>query len=243
MSPLAVGPVIALLGILAAFFVLRGRARSRKSMYRTLRETREHDLKRARERAAAAKLAAEKAAIDKENAERAAAEKAVADAAAASAAASAATAPEPTSTATIPLETAPTYTPPPAKPEPAYQPPPAPEPEPAPVEVEPAPEPPPAAAAPGGKAGWEIVEPAKRDAMGAGTGAAASGSNRASWELDTAEREKVEARHRAASGDQEGDEDVAEESPLANILGYAGLVAALLLVLIGILFMIGAKAT
>src|SRR5205823_14229281 len=82
MSPLAIGPVLALLGVVAAFYVLRGKAKSRKSMYRTLREQRERDLKKARERANAAKAATEKAAIEKEAAEQAAAARAAAAAAA-----------------------------------------------------------------------------------------------------------------------------------------------------------------
>jgi len=67
-SPLAIGPILALLGVVAAFYVLRGRAKTRKSMYRTLREQREHDLRKARERATAAKAATEKAAMEKEQA-------------------------------------------------------------------------------------------------------------------------------------------------------------------------------
>ena len=47
MTPLAIGPVLALLGIVAAFFVLRRKAKTRKSMYRTLRERREVDLRKA----------------------------------------------------------------------------------------------------------------------------------------------------------------------------------------------------
>ena len=73
MTPLAVGPILALVGIVAAFFVLRGKAKTRKSMYRTLRERREVDLRKARERATAAKGAAERTAIEREAAAQAAA--------------------------------------------------------------------------------------------------------------------------------------------------------------------------
>ena len=194
MSPLAVGPVIALLGIVAAYFVLRGRARSRKSMYRTLRETREQDLRRARERAAAARAAAEKAVIDKENAERTAADQATRDAATASAAAAAAAAApsEPAATAKLPEERIPAYTEPlpdlepiaPAAPPPVPEREPvvasAPEPE---VVAEASPEPVPPTRESGGRASWEIVEPDKADAMPAGAGAALPISNRSSSEV------------------------------------------------------------
>jgi len=65
-SPLALGPILALLGLVAAFYILRRKAKTRKSMYRTLREQREHDLRKARARATAAKAASETAAIQKE---------------------------------------------------------------------------------------------------------------------------------------------------------------------------------
>ena len=61
MSPLAVGPIIALLGIVATFYLLRNKARVRKSMYRTLRDERERQLRHARERALAARSAAARA--------------------------------------------------------------------------------------------------------------------------------------------------------------------------------------
>jgi hypothetical protein len=73
MTPLAVGPFLALVGIVAAFFVLRGKAKTRKSMYRTLRERREVDLRKARERATAAKGSVERIAIEREAAAQAAA--------------------------------------------------------------------------------------------------------------------------------------------------------------------------
>ena len=252
MSPLAVGPILALLGVVAAFYVLRGKARSRKSMYRTLREQRERDLKKSRERANAAKAAAEKAEIDREAAEQAAAEQA--------AAAAAAPPVGPSSTATIapPAEQAPksewestpaqtpAYTPPPPK-EPEA---PAPEPvaaAPEPATAEPVPVPPPATGE-AGKASWEIVQPTKEEAeeASASTPAAAATSGKAGWELDTAERQRIDERHKGKGKgrDAEDEEGDGEGETLAQkILSYAGLIAALLVILLGILFMIGSKTS
>jgi hypothetical protein len=254
-SPLAIGPILALLGVVTVFYVLRGKARSRKSMYRTLREQREHDLKKARARAAAAKAGAEKAAIEKEAAEQAAVEQAAAAAAAPPAV--------PTSTATItpPAEEAgkpawenkaaqtPAYTPPPPR-------------EPEPVAIEPAvvaaPEPvaatPEVASGDPDKASWEIVqapdEPASASAgPAAAPAASATSTPKAGWELDTAERDRIDSRHKGGGmsrkADQdEDDEEGAGKEPLAQvILSYLGLVAALLVTLLGILFMIGAKTS
>ena len=243
MTPLAIGPILALLGIVAAFFVLRGKAKTRKSMYRTLRERREVDLRKARERATAAKGAAEKTAIERESAAAAAAAPPVEPASAASLGAPA----QDLSSGFPPP--APAYTPQ----EPTYQPPePLPTPptpieqapvEPPPVEV--LPEPPPTAGDQT-KPAWEIVQPEKQEAEEIHAGAdAGAGSGKASWELDPREQQRIDDRHkgRARHGDDEEDDDVGEESLAQVLLSYAGLVAALLVILLGILFMIGAKAT
>ena len=247
MSPLAVGPVLAIIGIVAAFFVLRGKAKTRKSMYRTLRERREYDLRKARERATSAKGATEKAAMERE-------------AAAQAAAAAAAPGPAPASKATVFTQeaaaappSAPQYTPPeaPAAPppaplytpqEPTYTPP-----EPTPVEQAPdevLPEPPPTAG--NAKPAWEIVQPQKPEAedIHAATEASA-GPSKASWELDPREQQRIDDQHkgRGRPGEDEEDEFVGEETLPQVLLSYAGLVLALLVILLGILFMIGAKAT
>src|SRR5207237_6873914 len=73
MTPLAVGPILALLGVVAAFYVMRGRAKTRKSMYRTLRERREGELRKARERATAANRASEQTELDRQTTKQAAA--------------------------------------------------------------------------------------------------------------------------------------------------------------------------
>ena len=259
MSPLALGPILALLGLVAAFYILRRKAKTRKSMYRTLREQREHDLRKARARATAAKAASETAAIQKEQDERAAAERA--------AAAAAAPPTGPASTATIeptarvgewrsaPAQV-PEYTPPPPpappapSPDPLPPPPvvPTPEPEPAPPPA-PEPEPEPEAEAPPaapGKPSWEIVEPA-----GHGEGvkrAAEVAGGRATWELDSSEQERIGDRLKRG-GDRDGreesrgedGEELGGETLGQTLLSYAGLVAALLVILLGILFMIGAR--
>jgi len=242
MTPLAIGPILALLGIVAAFFVLRGKAKTRKSMYRTLRERREVDLRKARERATAAKGAA---ANEKESAAQAAA---------------AAAAPPIQPVATASVETpaqdlspgfpppTPAYTPQ----EPTYQPPePLPTPptpiEQAPVEPPPnevLPAPPPSAGA-GTRPAWEIVQPEKQEAenipAAAGEG---SGSGKAGWVLDPREQQRIDDRHkgRGRFGDEEEDDVVGQESLAQVLLSYAGLVAALIVILLGILFMIGGRA-
>jgi len=251
MTPLAVGPVLALLGVVAAFYVLRGRAKTRKSMYRTLRERREGELRKARERATAAKRAPEQAEIDRETKEQAAAKRAAAHPAAPPV--------EPTVRAPVePQE--PAYTPPPPPPppppepelaEPAQPPPPPAE---APAYTPPPPAPPepvePTAALPEreqpaeepSKPAWEIVEPApKPEAASAGI---PSSAGRASWELDPEARAKVDdaLKERSRSRGDE-DEQLEGESLAQTLLSYAGLVAALLVILLGILFMIGSKAT
>ena len=287
MSPLALGPILALLGVVAAFYILRRKAKVRKSMYRTLREQREHDLRKARARATAAKAATETAAIQKEQEEHAAAERAAAAAAAPPAGPVATASIEPTvpvsewqsAPAQVPESTPPapettplqpTITTPEPEPvpvaEPEPEPAPVPEPEPEPVQLpepepmsEPTPEPEPVPgpepapepeAAPTGKASWEIVEPAghgesvKRAAEAAG---AASGS-RADWELDSSEQERAGDRLKRGGGgnrsdDRGGDDDEAlgGETLGQTLLSYAGLVAALLVILLGILFMIGSR--
>jgi hypothetical protein len=138
----------------------------------------------------------------------------------------------------------------PPKPAAAPSPPPAPEPEPVAAAPEPEPEPEPAPAAssePSGGAGWEIVEPAnpKVSAVAADRSRSEDGSpGRAAWELGTAEQEKADTKKKKGrwSRGEDASEGVSGESPLQVVMGYAGLVAALLLVLLGILFMIGAHA-
>jgi hypothetical protein len=254
MSPLAVGPFLALVGIVAAFFVLRGKAKTRKSMYRTLRERREVDLRKARERATAAKGAAERTAIEREAAAAAAAASPVGPASAATIRTPA----EDAAPAFTPQE--PTYAPPaPAPPEPppaepappapaftpqapTYEPPPPPPPfEQAPAEV--LPEPPPTAGDLT-KPAWEIVQPEKQEAEDVHAEAAAA-SSKASWELDPREQQRVDAAYkgRGRHADDEEEDDSGEETIGQVLLSYAGLVLALAVILLGILFMIGGKAT
>jgi hypothetical protein len=237
MSPLVVGPFLALLGIVAAFFVLRGKAKTRKSMYRTLREQRERDLRKARERATAAKGAG-------------GAEK---EAAAQAAAAAAAPAIQPAASASIPVQEAPqeyAAPPPPASPlpPPAYSPPEPPPPlpqAPPPVEQPAAavlPEPPPTA---GSKPAWEIVQPEKpEESLHAGAVGAGAAAGQASWELDPGEQKRMEENRTGREPFGEDDDGGGGRETLPQVLlSYAGLVAALLVILLGILFMIGAKAT
>jgi hypothetical protein len=238
MSPLAVGPVLALIGIVAAFFVLRGKAKTRKSMYRTLRERREHELRKARERATSARGAAEKAAMEKEAAAQAAA--APPPAPASTAALGTPTQEAPAAPPPAPLYTpqAPTYTPP----EPPPVPPPAPPIEQAPAEA--LPEPPPTAG--NAKPAWEIVQPQKADAEDIQAKAdEGPGAGKASWELDPREQQRIDDRHKGREwhGGEEEDDNLGEETLPQVLLSYAGLVVALLVILLGILFMIGAKAT
>jgi outer membrane biosynthesis protein TonB len=243
MTPLAVGPLLALVGIVAAFFVLRGKAKTRKSMYRTLRERRELDLRKARERATAAKGSAERAAMEREAAAQSAAS-------------------GPAAAAVIsPVEAAPAYTPPPpeiapppaATPqEPAYPPqqptysPPEPLPTPPPVEqapVAPLPEPPPTAGDQT-KPSWEIVQPEKPEAESIHAAEAeGAAAGKASWELDPRERQRIDDRHkgRGRHEEEEEEDDLGQESLAQVLLSYAGLVVALLVILLGILFMIGGR--
>ena len=264
MSPLAVGPIIALLGIVATFYLLRNKARVRKSMYRTLRDERERQLRHARERALAARSAAARAT----------------EAASAPAAASPAATAERASTAYVGVPTQEVQRPPaaapeavPAPPPPApiqeplptqeveYTPPvsktePAPEPAPEPVleaEPEPEPEPEPVATEPMAgeapaapqKAGWEIVEPAPKDPVAAQREGMATRAGKAAWELDTTEREAIEMRHKKIKDKLVDPDTEAEvkESLAQTMLSYAGLVLALLVVLLGIIFMLGSRAT
>jgi len=237
MNPLAVGPLLALVGIVAAFFVLRGKAKTRKSMYRTLRERREIDLRKARARATAAKGSAERAAMERE------------------AAAQAATAGPAAAAVIQPPQAAPVYAPPPpaTPPEPAYTPqqptysPPEPLPAPPPVEearVAPLTEPPPTADDQT-KPSWEIVQPDRADAETVGAGAAAdAASGKASWELDPRERQGIDDRHKGRGRqeeDEEEEDDAGQESLAQVLISYAGLVVALLVILLGILFMIGGR--
>jgi hypothetical protein len=242
MTPLAIGPVLALLGIVAAFFVLRRKAKTRKSMYRTLRERREVDLRKARERATSAKGAVERTAVERETAAQAAA----AAAAAPPGPASAATLPTPAQDAPpiLPGYAPPTpaYTPQ----EPTYSPPePLPEPPPAPVEQAPAevlPAPPPTAGDQTRPA-WEIVQPDKPEAEDVHAAAASAGSGKASWELAPGEQDRIDDRRkgRGRHGDEEEEDDTGEESLAQVLLSYAGLVAALLVILFGIFLMIGGR--
>ena len=200
-------------------------------MYRTLREQRERDLRKARDRATAAKATTQPAAAEP-----------------------AAASIQPTSTAAIPSqEPATEYTPPaPAfvPQAPAYSPPeplPAPPPpiEQAPIEPPPAdrlPEPPPTA---GSKPSWEIVQPDKPEAESIHAAAeSGAGAGKASWELDPRERQRIDDRHKGTSrfGEEDEEDDAGAETLPQVLLSYAGLVAALLVILLGILFMIGARA-
>ncbi len=220
-------------------------------MYRTLRERREVDLRKARERATAAKGSVERTAIEREAAAQA------------TAAAAAAPPAAPTSAATIPApapEAAPPMAPPPLEPqqpaytpqEPAYSPPPTPPPappppvqqapvEPPPVDVLPAP--PPSAGAQTSPA-WEIVQPEKQDALDVqGAAAMSAGAGKASWELDPREQQRIDDRSkgRGRHGDEDEEEDTGQESLAQVLLSYAGLVAALLVILLGIFIMIGGR--
>src|SRR5438105_2679244 len=255
MSPLAVGPIIALLGIVATFYVLRNKARVRKSMYRTLRDERERQLRHARERALAARAAAARAT----------------EAASAPAAASPAATVERASTAYVGVPTQEVQQPPAAAPEAVPAPPPAPIQEPLPIqeveytppvskpepvleaEPEPEPEPEPVATEPMAgeapaapqKAGWEIVEPALKDPVAAQREGMATRAGKAAWELDTTEREAIEMRHKKIKDklvDPDAEAEV-KESLAQTMLSYAGLVLALLVVLLGIIFMLGSRAT
>ncbi len=216
-------------------------------MYRTLRERRELDLRKARERATAAKGSTERSAIEREAAAQSAAAAAVVPPAGP---ASAATIRTPAQDAT-PIYTppAPPYTPQ----EPTYAPEPPPTPPPPPVEqapvepppVEVLPEPPPTAGDQT-KPAWEIVQPEKAEAESIhAAGSAGGGSAKASWELDPREQQRIDDRHKGRGRQEEDEEedDLGEESLAQVLLSYAGLVAALLVILLGILFMIGAKAT
>jgi hypothetical protein len=250
MSPLAVGPFLALVGIVAAFFVLRGKAKTRKSMYRTLRERRELDLRKARERATAAKGATERTAIERETAAQAAAAAAAAPPVGPASAATIQTpaqdaAPPDSPAASAPTPPAPAYTPQ----EPTYTPPePPPPPPPAPVEQAPSevlPEPPPAAGEQT-KPAWEIVQPEKPQAEAVpAAAAAATTSTKASWELDPREQQRIDELYKKHGriGAVDEEDDSGEESLGQVLLSYAGLVLALLVILLGILFMIGGKAT
>jgi hypothetical protein len=221
MSPLAVGPILAVVGILAIFMVMRGKARHRKSMYRSLRDSRHTQIQVARARAEAARTAI----MEKETA---------------AAAAAAAPPPAPSSTATV--SPPPAVTPPPAAEPPAAEPPayeaPAYEP---PAEAPPAP---PAPAPP--RSGWEVVQPAAKEPTPAAAPAPSPvAASRASWELSTTERQKVDLKHKGKKGKDDGldEEDEGKETLAQTVLSYAGLGMALLVVLLGIIFMIGAKAT
>lgn len=270
MTPLAVGPVICILGVVAAYFALRTKANTKKSMYRKLRDERERQIRAARQRAQQAKerqLQAER--------DRAAAEEKAARQAAAAAAAPAAV-PEPASTARIdePARQTPMYEPPPAA---AHEPEPEPQPEPEPAleadttqrveppvpefepvsathgtepsvpaeaEAEPAP------AADGGNSSWEIVTPEKETEPVAAATTARPAAGHADWEVAPASAEAASAlpderskrKDKAMEIPGQDDEKVGG-GPLQTALSYAGLVAALAIILLGIVFMIGSKAT
>jgi hypothetical protein len=87
------------------------------------------------------------------------------------------------------------------------------------------------------------VEPAPKTEEGAPTAREAA-LGRASWELDPAAQAKVDEalKERSRVGDDDG-EQLGGESLAQTLLSYAGLVAALLVILLGILFMIGSRAT
>lgn len=87
------------------------------------------------------------------------------------------------------------------------------------------------------KPAWEVVHPPPHpNAEVAAAGAATSG--RAAWELDPGSRQEGEGRRRE-SIDVEDDE--VHESLVQTVLSYAGLVVALIVILLGIVIMIGAK--
>jgi FtsZ-interacting cell division protein ZipA len=241
MTPLAIGPVLALLGIVAAFFVLRRKAKTRKSMYRTLRERREVDLRKARERATTAKGAVERTAMEREAAAQAAAAAAAAPSAGPASAATLPTSAQDAPSAYAPP--APSYTPQ----EPTYTAPePLPEPPPAPIEQAPAevlPAPPPTAGDQTRPA-WEIVQPDKPEAEDVhAAGAGSAGPGKASWELAPGEQERIDDRRkgRGRHDDDEEEDGTGEESLAQVLLSYAGLVAALLVILFGIFLMIGGR--
>jgi hypothetical protein len=282
MSPLALGPVLMLLGLVAAYFTLRTRARVKKSMYRKLRDQRERQIKIARQRAHDAKLHAEQAEFERVAAERAAAQAATKAAEARVAATDKNVAAAGTATAE-PLVTAKVEEPPaapslvwdetaappaasapaPAPPEPVTPPPaepvweptspitaksdsePEPLPEPMPVAAAPEPEPEPELEPEGqpnaemaGGAGWEIVESVKPDQKPAAEVAADVDHGRATWELpatDSVDPKKGRREKQPTLPREIG------ESPLQVIMSYAGLVAALLVIMLGILFMVGAR--
>ena len=283
MSPLALGPVLMLLGLVAAYFTLRTRARVKKSMYRKLRDQRERQIKIARQRAHDAKLHAEQAERDRLAAERAAADAAYQAAQARTVAANeqknvapAATASaEPVATAKVEELHAPpslvwdeaaappaAADPVPAPPEPVMQPAPEPVWEPtAPITAKPEPkpepvtEPEPVAAVPqpepepeldaqlkaetAGGAGWEIVESIKPDQKPAAGVASDAHGDRAAWELPTADTVDPQKGRRERQPALPGE---IGESPLQVVMSYAGLVAALLVIMLGILFMVGARS-
>ncbi|TMC13749.1 MAG: hypothetical protein E6J29_05605 [Chloroflexi bacterium] len=76
------------------------------------------------------------------------------------------------------------------------------------------------------------------------TGGQPAAAGHASWELDPAAQERVgQALKERSRGGGDATEELEGESTLQTVLSYAGLVAALLVILLGILFMIGSKAT
>lgn len=274
MTPLAVGPVICILGVVAAYFALRTKANSKKSMYRKLRDERERQIRAARQRAQQAKERQLQAERDRAAAEEKAAKQAAAAAAAPTAA------PEPASTARLdePARQTPMYEPPPAtahepEPEPESEPEPEPQPEPevstaervepsvpefepvaatkeveapAPAEAEPEAVP----AADGGHSSWEIVTPEKETEPVAAATAARPASGHAEWEIASSSPEPaaVEADQKSKRKDKAmempaQDDEKVGGGPLQTVLSYAGLVAALAIILLGIVFMIGSKAT
>ncbi|HEY8813208.1 MAG TPA: hypothetical protein VIO86_12015, partial [Candidatus Dormibacteraeota bacterium] len=132
--------------------------------------------------------------------------------------------------------------------EPTYSPPePPPAPPPAPVEEAPEevlPEPPPSAGDKT-KPSWEIVQPEKPEAGGVPAAAAAGAiSSKASWELDPREQARMDELYKkhGRQDAEEEDEEGGAETVGQVLLSYAGLIIALLVILLGILFMIGGRA-
>jgi len=95
------------------------------------------------------------------------------------------------------------------------------------------------------KPSWEIVQPEKPEAGGVPAAAAAGAiSSKASWELDPREQARMDELYKkhGRQDAEEEDEEGGAETVGKVLLGYAGLIIALLVILLGILFMIGGRA-
>ena len=93
---------------------------------------------------------------------------------------------------------------------------------------------------------WEIVQPDKQAAEDvAAAGVGAGSSSQASWELDPREQQRVDEFYKKHGRHEEVDEEDPEgghETIGQVLLSYAGLIIALLVIFLGILFMIGGRA-